>query len=365
MPFFSRLIVGALVAAPLSAQPPAVDSLTRQTLAEGIYLFRAPSSLDIWTSSNAVVIVNERDVTVFDNSARAATSRMLMSEIAKITRLPVRTMINSHWHMDHWMGNDAFAQAFPGLQIIATTETRDYMLAKPLQYFRNSAGVTRRRAQLDSAIASGKLSDGTPLTTERRRELEADLAASTLLESDIARSRAVLPTYAFNDSLVIWNGDREYRLFSMTGDATGSAVLYLPKEKVLVTGDVLVRAEDGRGAQPWTTNSYKISPWLESLRKLEALDVNVIVPGQGPALFDKTYLRNTIALYESIIRQVRVASSRAQFRMNELLAAVDLRAIRTGFTGDDPALNARFDAVAAGLIRKAYQEAHDGLLPTP
>ena len=359
------VILSAVAAASLHAQPPALDTLTRQTLAEGIYLFRAPSSLDVWTSSNAVVIVNERDVTVFDNSARATTSRLLIAEIGKITRLPVRTMINSHWHMDHWMGNDAFARAYPGLQIIATTETRDFMLAKPLQYFRNSAGVARQRARLDSVIASGKLSDGTPLTAERRRQMETDLASSTLLDNDIAGSRAVLPNHVFSDSLVIWNGDREYRLLSMTGDATGSAVLYLPKEKMLITGDVLVRAEDGRGAQPWTTNSYKISPWLESLKHMERLDVNVIVPGQGPALFDKIYLRNTIALYESIIRQVRAASSRGQFRMSELLAAVDLKEIRTRFTADDPALNARFDPMAAALIRKAYQEAHDGLLPSP
>lgn len=358
-------LLAVLLAPSLRAQSALLTDSTimRDVLAEGVYLFRVPSSLDVWTSANSVAIVNQGDVTVFDNSARSTTARMLIAEIRKVTPLPVRTMINSHWHMDHWMGNGAFVQAFPGMQVIATTETRDYMAHKPLAYFRNSAGVARQRARLDSAIASGRLADGSPLTAERRRQMEADLAASRLLDTDLADSRQVLPTYAFNDSLVIWNGDREYRLFSMTGDASGSAVLYLPKEKILVTGDVLVRAEDGRGAQPWTTNSYKISPWLESLRRLEALDVRVIVPGQGPPLFDKNYLRLTIALYESILRQVRAASAAGALRMSDLLARVDLRSIRSQFTGDDPELNARFDAVSAGLIRKAFQEAHDGIAP--
>ena len=358
-------VVASLVASSILAQPPAADALIRDSLAPGVYVLRAPSSLDVWTSANAVVIINQADVTVFDNAARATTARMMIAEIGKLTRLPVRTLINSHWHMDHWMGNDAFAQAYPGLQIIATTATRDFMAAKPMQYFRNSAGVARQRARLDSAIASGKLGDGSQLTAERRAQMEENLAASMLLDADLAASRQVLPNQVFNDSLVIRNGDREYRLLSMTGDATGSTVLYLPKERILVTGDVLVRAEDNRGAQPWTTNSYAIAPWLESLRRMEALEVDVIVPGQGAPLHGKDYLRLTISMYESIIRQVRAASARGLFRLPELVAAVDLRAIRTRFTNDDPTLNARFDAMSSALIRKAYQEIHDGIAPNP
>ena len=58
------------------------------------------------------------------------------------------------------------------------------------------------------------------------------------------------------------------------------AVLYLPAEKLLVTGDVLVSPEDGQGPPPWTTNSYAITPWLASLRALRGLD-RMIVPGRG------------------------------------------------------------------------------------
>jgi glyoxylase-like metal-dependent hydrolase (beta-lactamase superfamily II) len=316
----------ALLLLALSAGAPA-DTLQRTMIADGVYLFRAPSSLDRWTSSNAVVIVNQSDVTVFDNSARTTTSRLLIAEIRKVTDKPVRTLINSHWHMDHWMGNEEFAKAFPGLQIIATAETREYMKRKPAAYFLNSA-------RGDSALAR-----------------------------DVGAATPVLPNHVFSDSLTIWNGEREYRLVSMTGDASGSAVLYLPRERILITGDVLPRAEDGRGAQPWTTNSYKIRPWLESLRQMDALDVRVIVPGQGPAMFDKAHLRRTIGLFESIISQVAAAAEKGIFRMDQLVAAVDLRAIRSGFTGDDPALNTRFDAVASGLIRKAFQELHDGIAP--
>ena len=345
------------------AGPAMADSmaLEKTMLADGIFLFRAPSALDLWTSSNTVVVVNDSDVVVFDSNARASTSRMVIAEIRRMTTKPVRVLINSHWHMDHWLGNAAYADAFPGLQIIATTETRDYMARLPLQFFINSAGAVRARAALDTAIATGKVSDGSPLTPERRRQLEDRLTEATALANELEATRQVLPTVTFQDTMRFRRGGREFRLFSATGDASGSTVLYLPAERMLVTGDVLVRQESGEGAQPWTTNSYKITPWLESLRALERLDVGIIVPGQGPALPDKAYLRLTIALYESILRQVHAALEKGAIRLDQVQAAVRLDEIRQQFTRGDAAQNARFDAMAAALIRKAAQDARDGI----
>jgi glyoxylase-like metal-dependent hydrolase (beta-lactamase superfamily II) len=345
------------------AGPSKADAMAieKTTLAEGVYLFRAPSALDLWTSSNTVVVVNDSDVVVFDSNARASTSRLVIAEIRQITSKPVRVLINSHWHMDHWLGNAAYADAYPGLQIIATAETREYMSHLPLAYFINSAGATRARAVLDTAIAKGKTADGSPLTAERRRELENQLAEATALANELANTRQVLPTVTFSDSLRFRRGGREFRLFSATGDASGSTILHLPNERILVTGDVLVRQESGEGAQPWTTNSYKITPWLASLRALEAMDVQTIVPGQGPALPDKAYLRLTIALYESIIRQVHLALEKGATRLDQVQSAVKLDDIRAQFTRGDAAQNSRFDAVAAALIRKVAQESRDGL----
>src|SRR6185503_5411091 len=109
--------------------------ISREMLAEGIYLFRAPSDLDKWTATNVVVIVNDNDVTVFDSNSRLGTARAIIAEIKKITPKPVRTLINSHWHLDHWSGNDEYVKAFPGIQIVATTETRDYMKHMPGKFY--------------------------------------------------------------------------------------------------------------------------------------------------------------------------------------------------------------------------------------
>jgi cyclase len=309
-------------------------ALTKEVLADGVYLLRAPEALDKWTATNVVVIVNQDDVTVFDSFTRPATARLAIAEIRALTSKPVRTLINSHWHMDHWSGNDEFRKAFPGIQIIATAETRGYM----------------------SRMGSAFLIDGL-----RRQQKEGDDETARFIEEVLATPR-VLPDVAFRDELTFWRGAREFRLFSMTGDATGSAVLYLPAEKILVTGDVLVSPEDGQGPPPWTTNSYAIAPWLASLRRLETFDAAVIVPGQGPAMRDKAYLSLTAQLFAAVVDGVQRALERGIFKADDIVAAVNLDAIGRQYPQGRVGPDSPFAAMVARLVRKAAQEALDGIV---
>jgi cyclase len=342
----------------------AAPGLIREVLADGVYLFRAPTALDRWTATNVVVIVNQDDVTVFDSFTLPATARMAIAEIRALTPKPVRTLINSHWHQDHWSGNDEFRKAFPGISIVATAETRGYMTRMGSDFLIDGtrAGLQRSRDALAAAIATGRLTDGTALTDALRREQERDIEETSRFVHDVLEIPRVLPDVAFRDELTFWRGTREFRLFSMTGDATGSAVLYLPAEKILVTGDVLVSPEDGQGPPPWTTNSYAISPWLTSLRRLEAFDAGVIVPGQGPPMRDKAYLRLTVQWFAGIVDGVQRALERGIYKADDIVAAVNLDAIGRQFPKGRTGPDTPFGAVTARLVRKAAQEALDGIV---
>jgi glyoxylase-like metal-dependent hydrolase (beta-lactamase superfamily II) len=348
----------------LALTPPApVDTVIKKdVLGEGIYLFRAPSDLDLWTSSNVLVIVNDQDVTVFDTNTRPHVNRMVIAEIRKLTDKPVGTLINSHWHMDHWSGNDEYQKAWPGLRIIATAETREFMRRMGPAFFAHSAGngLPAMRAALDTAIRTGRQRDGTPLTAEARRQREQDIADTERFAAEMRSTPRVLPNLVFRDTLVFWSGRREFRLFSATGDASGSAVLYLPAEKLIATGDVLVRRENDEGPPPWTTNSYAITPWLHSLRSLEALDATIIVPGQGMALRDKAYLGLTAELFEAIITQVHAALERGLVGIDEVVAAVNVDPILRRFPpGGEP--TPAYQRLVTTLARKVYSESLDGL----
>jgi glyoxylase-like metal-dependent hydrolase (beta-lactamase superfamily II) len=336
--------------------------LVKEELGDGVYVFRAPQDLEYWTATNSVVVVCDEEVVVFDSPTRAITARAVIEEIRRLTPKPVRVLINSHWHQDHWSGNDEYVKAFPGLRIVASDETRAYMSRMAPGFFVGSleqVALPQKREELATAIRTGRLQDGSPLTAEGREKMEALIARREQFVAEVKALPRVLPNLAFHGEMTLWSGTRELRLMSVTGDATGSTVLYLPGSRILATGDVLVSPEDGHGPPPWTTNSYAITPWIESLRRLEALDTRVIVPGQGPAMRDEAYLRRTIELFSAVVDQVHAALTSGRYRLEDVQAAVDVDRIGREY---DPgaALHEDFRPWVAILARKAMQEALDG-----
>ena len=337
--------------------------LIHEDLGDGIHVFRAPEELDYWTSTNSVVVINDEDVVVFDSPTRAVTARAEIAEIRKLTPKPVRVLINSHWHQDHWSGNDEYMKAFPGLRIIASEQTRDYMKRMPAAYFVRSleVGGQKRREELAAAIKSGKLANGTLLTPEIRAQKEENLVRRQEFIEEVKALPRILPNVVYKDEMTFWSGPREFRLMSVTGDATASTVLYLPGHGVLAMGDVLVSPEDGNGPPPWTTNSYAVTPWLETLRRLDALDVAAIVPGQGPTMHDKAYLRRTIELFAAVLDQVHAALERGIVGLEPVQATIDVDRIGLAYTPGSP-LDVDFHRWVATFSKKAMQEALDGAM---
>jgi cyclase len=96
-------------------------------IADGIYLFISPDIDDIDVDGNSIAVVNEHDVLVFDTNVLPSAARIVLGELRKITDKPVHYVVNSHWHPDHWDGNEVYAKEFPSLEIIASEDTRRLM----------------------------------------------------------------------------------------------------------------------------------------------------------------------------------------------------------------------------------------------
>jgi len=366
----SLVYAGALLLATSALADPLETSVAKaqamlihEDLGGGVHVFRAPGDLDYWTSTNSVVVIDDEDVVVFDSPTRAVTAKAVIAEIRKLTPKPVRILVNSHWHQDHWSGNDEYVKAYPGLRIVASEETRDYMKRMPAAYFLNGLETAQktRRAELATAIQTGKLPDGSPLTPEARAKKEEYLGQREQFMKEVAALPRVLPNVVYRDTMTFWSGRREFRLMSVTGDATGSTVMFLPAEKILATGDVLPSPEDGKGPPPWTTNSYSVTPWLETLRRLDALEPAAIVPGQGPAMRDRTYLERTIQLFAAVIDQVHAALERGVVGVEAVQKSVNVDRIADAYA-PDAAKSEEFHHWLQYFSKKAMQEALDGAI---
>lgn len=321
-------------------------------IADGIYQFiTAPDGYV--PNGNSVVIVNENDVLVFDTFTRPSTARTVIAEIRKITNKPVRYVVNSHWHPDHWSGNEVYAQAFPNLEIVATEETRQFMLnianAWPPLFTEN---LRKDQADFDKEVSTGKESEGNLLTAEQRHKDEGDLRLEREFTAEAMTVKRTYPTLTYNDQLTLHHGGREFRFISMVGDARATTVLYLPKEKILITGDLL--------SYPIPYFTPPLSQHAKSLRTLAQFDADVIIPGHGPAWRDKDFLNLEAELFESVVSQVRKAVQKGMVTEEEVQKAIDVESLRIKFTHDDKDLNGKFRRYVNRMVENASREARGG-----
>ncbi|MBE0558189.1 MAG: MBL fold metallo-hydrolase, partial [Proteobacteria bacterium] len=111
------------------------------------------------------------------------------------------------------------------------------------------------------------------------------------------------PTVAFIDRLNLYLGEHVFMLMHLPGHTPGEVAVFIPKEKVVFTGDNFIN-----GWQPSLRNSCPLE-WVESLKKIESLDFEVAVPGHGE-IGDKKAVKLFREFIEECIDVVRKAIHR-------------------------------------------------------
>lgn len=72
--------------------------------------------------NNPGFVVTSNGVVVIDPGSSVQVGRMLIKKIETVTKNPVTHVLNTHIHGDHWLGNQAFAEAYPDVIIMAHSE---------------------------------------------------------------------------------------------------------------------------------------------------------------------------------------------------------------------------------------------------
>jgi cyclase len=321
-------------------------------LAEGVYAIQHENLIDGNISGNTTVIIGDREVFVVDSCYRQSAAREDIEQIHQWTNKPVGYLLNTHFHNDHNNGNRTYMDAFPSLAIIAQEETKkDMDLIQP-------GNVERQPGQLAAFIATlkqGKSPSGRPLTENEKKEVQELLPG---LEQAEAESKTLVyqsPTLTFTDMIAVNLGNREVQVMHLgRGNTPGDAIVYLPKEKIIAAGDLLVRPI------PFTGDGYP-ADWVRTLHKMGELDATTIVPGHGPILHDKTYLYLVADLMQSAVDQVRARIRQIGFpgshTLDDVKGSVDLTTFRARFAGDDKDLQSQFDDMASHLVKIAFTEA--------
>jgi glyoxylase-like metal-dependent hydrolase (beta-lactamase superfamily II) len=261
-------------------------------VADGVYAAIAAPRYKV--NCNAAVILTNDGVVVVDSHSKPSAAHALYRQIQAMTRQPIRKIVNTHFHWDHWQGNQAYAERFPDLEIIASQRTLEG-LTRPDAGSGGIAYVDKQLAAVPKEIE--QLRDELARATDpvRKARLESNLRQAQDYLEEIRQFKPALPTRTVADTLSLNEGGRQIELMVLGRAHTdGDLFIYLPKEKVVATGDALI------DWMPFMNDGYP-EDWVRTLSALEGFDFTRIIPGHGEVAprehlaFFRGYLSDLIA----------------------------------------------------------------------
>jgi phosphoglycerate dehydrogenase-like enzyme/glyoxylase-like metal-dependent hydrolase (beta-lactamase superfamily II) len=283
MRLLAVLLLFVLMGAPLRAADPLQKMAFNEVreVAPGVF-FRyssiGPEGANIpFGGSNNIWVVFEDHVVVIDaNFPKEAGD--VVEAIKKTTSKPIRYVIDTHHHGDHAYGNAVFAQA--GASIVAQANcARLLRLNGPREFAEAGRGPTGRK--------------------------------------DIRDSSLKVPNVVLDDKLVLDDGKQrvEFHFFGHAHTA-GDTWTYLPRQKILCTGDACVN-----GAYNYMGQSDSAS-WIRALERAQQLDVQYILPGHGP-MAGKELLQKQKRYFIELRRQVK-AGLDAGKELDDIVKSIDM-----------------------------------------
>src|SRR5262245_26033942 len=274
------------------AKTAAKDLFELKPVADGVYADIAATQYKV--NSNAALILTNDGVVVVDSHSKPSAAQALYHDIRGLTKNPVRKIINTHFHWDHWQGNQVYAAEFPSLEIITSERTKENMTKEDA----GVGGMSFIETQLASVPKEiEKLKDDITKATspEQKARLEANLQQAEAYLVELKTLKPILPTRTIANTVTLNEQGREIQLLLLgPGHTNGDVYIYLPTEKVVVTGDAVI------DWMPFLNDGYP-EEWVQTLTALEKVDFTQMILGHGEVTtkehlaFFKGYLTDLIS----------------------------------------------------------------------
>src|SRR5437016_1737513 len=173
------------------------DLFDIKPVADGVYAAIAKPAYKV--NCNAAIILFDDAVLVVDTHSKPSAAHALIEEIKKITDKPVRYVVNTHFHWDHYQGNQAYPSSWPaGVEIISSQATRENI------EHRGIPRVKYEIATMPKEIEKLK-SDFTAATDPKQKEgLRASLLQAESYLAELQSMQFTLPSLTFDRSFIIY-----------------------------------------------------------------------------------------------------------------------------------------------------------------
>jgi glyoxylase-like metal-dependent hydrolase (beta-lactamase superfamily II) len=226
------------VVAGLAATAALAQVNTVQTVAPGVYFHEGDPRRG--HSNNGWIVFDDFVLVIDANYPSGA--KIVMPQIAATSDKPVKFVFNTHHHGDHAYGNQLWADA--GATLVA------------------SAAALEELKKVETGAFGGA-----PGRWEESAKKRPDVAATKLKP----------PVLLFPRDLFVDDGRHRVELHWFgTGHTKGDAYAWLPKEKILFTGDACVNGPHNN------VNDGNLAEWIKTLELVKQLGAEKVCPGHGP-----------------------------------------------------------------------------------
>jgi glyoxylase-like metal-dependent hydrolase (beta-lactamase superfamily II) len=298
---------------------------------DGIYYTTASGTMNV--GANSPVIINDDEAMIVDSQITPA----MVADIKAITNKPIKFVVDSHYHYDHAHGNQIFAS---DVQVIGHDNTYKRMLTNVMEQYTFLSSVE----PVPARVAALKERITTEKDPQQKATLERQVANSLAYLEQVKETRVTPPNLTMSNRMTLRRGGREIQILYLgRGHTDTDVVVYLPKERLVCTGDLMESVISYMG------DSYP-EEWIATLDRLKALDFDTVLPGhgvvfQGKAKIDafQRYLRDVLNQATALKKQ-GVSAEEAAKRVDVTAHSKDWPQIRAG--GIDVAAVRRIYALA-------------------
>ena len=251
-----------------------------------IKVFTSPDD-QFWT--NSVIIEGTHEVMLVDAQLTKTNAERVLQEI-KETKKPLSIIYITHEHADHFLGLEVFKEAYPRVRIIA-----------------NSAVVDRINKVYQEKIDKWKTILGSGATSQ------------------------VVAIEKFDGNFIKFESSKIEVLKNIQGDTDENTMLWIPGQRILITGDVLFNNMHVYTAE---TDSKAREKWLNSLNRIRELKPAVVIPGHskvGAPLDASTaidFTENYLSVFEEKLKKAKdpetlINAMKEKFPSADLLLAIE------------------------------------------
>ena len=172
------------------------DLFDIKPVAEGVYAAIAKPAYKV--NCNAAIILLDDVVLVVDTHSKPSAARALIEQIRKLTDKPVRYVVNTHFHWDHYQGNQAYPSSWPaGVEIISSEATRANIEQRGIPRVKHEVvTMPKEIEQLKSDMERAA-------NPRQKEELRANLLQAEAYLAKLKSMQVTLPTVTFDRSLIL------------------------------------------------------------------------------------------------------------------------------------------------------------------